>query len=106
MKSYIAAVVFLLFTHSSFAVDFVGVDDMSKIKWQIQSSTGKVFIRNLDEFNSGFLGCCYNHYIETTTDEGKAVWSTILSHMMAGKPLSLGVTDKTQAGPIVYFGKW
>jgi hypothetical protein len=103
---YLVIVIFLMASSLSSAEDWVRVTDWNKLSWQIQSHSGRVFLRNLDAFNSEFLGCCYNYYIETSTDQGKAVWSTILSHMMTNKPLILGVADQTKSGAITYFGKW
>ena len=83
------------------ADDGVHVPDMSLLSWQIDSA-GKVYLRNLSQFDSTFLGCCYNHYIDTTTSGGKIMWSAALSHIAMGKPMTFYVVSKSAAGPVTF----
>jgi hypothetical protein len=78
---------------------------MSQLKWQMDPS-GKVWLRNLNEFNPSFLGCCYNYYIDTTTTVGKSAWSAVLTKIASSGALILGVAQKEQVGPVTYFGNW
>jgi hypothetical protein len=48
---------------------FVLVSDMSQLQWQIDL-TCTVYLRNLNQFDSTVLGCCYNFSLDTTTNPG------------------------------------
>ena len=96
---------FMLISSSVCAEDWITVNDMSLLKWQM-APNGKVYFRNLNEFHPQALPCCYNHYIDTTTDAGKSVWSVILTKMASSQPLILGVPSLTQPGAITYLGVW
>ena len=87
------------------AEDWITIDDMSKVKWQM-SPEGVVFFRNLNEFNAQALPCCYNYSIDTTTEAGKAKWSVILAKMATADSLILGVKPISEKGAITYLGSW
>jgi len=95
----IAAMYLLLTGAPVQADDAVTVPDSSLISWQMDAS-GKVWLRNLDQFNSTFLGCCYNYYIDLTTVDGKAKWATMLTYIASGKPLIFFVINKSQVSQI------
>ena len=101
----IIVLLLLFITLPSNAEDWITVNDMSQIKWQIVPN-GKVYFRNLNEFNSRALACCYNYYIDTTTPAGKSLWSVILTKMATSKKLILGTPNLSTAGPITYAGIW
>ncbi|TQV87276.1 hypothetical protein [Aliikangiella coralliicola] len=88
MKKLVLAILMIL-SFKVQAIEWVYVSDMSKLKWQLVSS-GEVYFRNLNEFNSAQGGCCYSYKLDTTTPAGKAMWSTILAKMAARAPLNLG----------------
>lgn len=67
---------------------------------------GRVFFRNLNDFNGDALSCCYNYYIDTTTAFGKSAWSVILAKMATSGRLVLGVKSIKEAGPVTYLGEW
>lgn len=96
---------FMLVSSSVFAEDWITVNDMSLLKWQM-APDGKVYFRNLNDFRPQALPCCYNYYVDTTTPAGKSVWSVILTKMASSQPLILGVPNLTQPGPITYLGVW
>ncbi|HEY0924150.1 hypothetical protein [Rheinheimera pacifica] len=87
------------------AEDWINVSDMSQLRWQM-APNGTVYFRNLDQFNPEALACCYNYYIDTTTEAGKSAWSVILAKMATSGRLILGVANVKQAGPITYLGNW
>lgn len=92
----------LAIASNSYATDWTTISNMSQLKYQIYNE--KVWIRNMNEFDSSWLGCCYAYYIDITTNEGKALWSTMLAKIaMAGK-FNVGVADKTVEGSLIYSG--
>jgi hypothetical protein len=105
MKKVIMMLSLLFMTLSTNAEDWITVNNMSQIKWQI-APTGKVYLRNINEFNSQALPCCYNYYIDTTTPAGKSLWSVVLTKMTTSQKLILGTPDISTAGPITYAGIW
>lgn len=102
MKSLLCTIS-VFFCVSASAVDFVNVPDASLLKWQLVPG-GVAVLRNLNEFDSSFLPCCYNYYFDTTTPAGKAMWAMLmLKHAMA-KPISIGVDSKLVPSAITYIG--
>ncbi|WP_298773630.1 hypothetical protein [uncultured Shewanella sp.] len=106
IKKVLAVVAFsLLFSSNAGASDWVTITDMSQLKYQIKD--GQVWLRNVNEFNESWLGCCYAYYIDITADEGKAIWSAMLAQMAMGKPYNIGVVDKSVNGSkIIMSGNW
>jgi hypothetical protein len=53
------------------------VSDASQVKYSIYE--GKIWFRNTDELDTGpdhahhWAACCYYHYVDLSTDEGKAI---------------------------------
>jgi hypothetical protein len=88
MKTILMSVL-LICSFEANAVEWVEVEDASKLLWQMTDS-GIVFFRNLNEFNSNHGGCCYAYKLDTTTPGGKTIWSTILAKMAAHKRITLG----------------
>jgi hypothetical protein len=88
MKKY-TLMIALFLSSQAHAVTWVEVDDASKLLWQMTSS-GVVYFRNLNEFDSAQGGCCYAYKLDTTTPGGKSVWSTILAKIAAHKRITLG----------------
>jgi hypothetical protein len=103
MKHAILGITCLFLIGTVSADDGVTVTDMSQLRWQADT-VGRVWIRNLNQFDSTFLGCCYNYYIDTTTADGKIKWSAVLSYVATGAPLYFYVANKTQPGPVTYVG--
>lgn len=87
------------------ATVWVWVPDLSLLKYQT-SPDGRVYVRNLDEFNGSALGCCYNYYIDTNTPEGKNIFALITAKSAQNKGLYLGVLNGYAAGPIHMVGEW
>jgi hypothetical protein len=86
------------------AADTIAIDHPETIKYAI--SDNKVYLRNLNDYDSTWLGCCYNYYFDLTTDGGKAMFSTFLSYRLAGQRLVLYKTSWTIAGPIDIVGSF
>ncbi len=89
---------------------YVHVNDMSLVDYQMVSN-GKVYFRNLNEFNSSVTGCCYAFYIDTSTDYGKSTWSTMLMKMATKQDLYLYVDESNpptggNAALISHIGNW
>ena len=105
MKIVCSVFIFLFASFAAHSEEWIVINDMSLVKWQMDPS-GKVWLRNLDEFDSAALPCCYNYHIDTTTAAGQSVWSVVLAKMATSKPLILGVLKKNEPGPITYLGNW
>lgn len=103
-RAYLSAFSLFVLSNSAFALDHVTINDASTLKWQLYQS--KVWFRNLDIHDSTFLGCCYNYWIDLTTDEGKAMWSAVLSAMHAADSIVVGVQSKTSSNQVVSVSKW
>jgi len=82
-------VFFIALAPKASATEWVEIDDASKLLWQMTSS-GTVYFRNLNEFDSKHAGCCYAYKLDTTTAGGKSVWSTILAKIAGKKRITLG----------------
>jgi len=103
MRYALAGVACLILSATASADDVVTVTDMTQLRWQADAS-GKIYIRNLNQFDSTFLGCCYNYYIDTTTPDGKIKWSAVLTYMQAGGSLYFYVANKSQPSPVTFVG--
>jgi hypothetical protein len=85
----------------AWAVTNVFVPDASQLSYSTEPS-GKVWIRNLNTFNSGVLGCCWNYSIDPTTPEGKNIWVVLLVAMSQAQSINLGVPDGQAPGAITF----
>jgi hypothetical protein len=93
-----------LSSHSATAEVYVSVPDASLIKYQLGGNS--VVLRNLNDFNANALGCCYNYYIDTTTQDGKNIFAAMLAAAAQGKPFIFGVPNGYAAGPVTQGGQW
>ncbi len=105
MKSLLLAVMILITPLTVNAEEFITVNDMSQVKWQM-APNGRVYFRNMDSFNASALPCCYSYFIDTSTDVGKSVWSVVLTKMATSSKLILGVPSLSSGGEITYLGLW
>jgi len=78
------------------------INDPTGIQYGIQDN--KVYLRNLNAYDSTWLPCCYNYWIDLSTDNGKAQFSALLAHKLSGKKLSIWKSDPTTAGAIDIVG--
>lgn len=88
----------------AFAISYVQVTDASQLSYSTEPS-GKVWLRNLNVFNSNALGCCWNYSIDPSTPEGKNIWVLLLMAMAQGSSINLGVPDGYVAGAVTYAWK-
>ena len=79
------------------------VPDASQLKYVI-SVDGKVYLRNLNQFDSTVLGCCYNYWIDLTSPQGPAIWATLLAKMETQQGVWIFVGSQTAAS-YVYVGE-
>ncbi len=96
----------LLASLPSRAVETVTVTNAAQLSWFYDTPSGRIYFRNFDQFDSRFLGCCYNWYIDTTTVVGRTLWATILLKMAGAQPINLMVGAPNVAGPVLYGGNW
>ncbi len=118
MSLFKNSIIIILFAYSVFFLSntaysegtYVYVTDMSRIKYQIVSD-GRVYFRNLNEFNGSVTGCCYAFYLDLTSIFGKTTWSTILFKMATKGDMYLWVNESnppTHGNPaaISHTGNW
>lgn len=77
--------------------------DASKVQFAIMG--GKIYFRNLNVFNPDWAGCCYNYYIDLTTDEGKSMYAYFMTQY-AGRGRVVFWRDSVAPGPIQQIGNW
>ncbi len=101
----IAVVTQLLVLGKVHASDWITIPDMSQLSYQVTDN--KVWLRNVNQFDGTWLGCCTAYYIDLSTDSGKATWSTMLTKIATKDKYNIGVIDKTQTGsPVTFSGEW
>lgn len=98
----ISAVMTLLVSAPAGASSGIVINDASTILYGVQDN--KVYLRNLNTYDPSWLPCCYNYWIDLSTDGGKAMFSALLAHKLSGKRLSIWKTDPSTAGPIEIVG--
>lgn len=81
----------------------IRIPDASLIKYAV-SADGNVYLRNISDFDSTWLGCCQAYWIPLNTDSGKAMYSAMLSAAMTHTPIFL-YGPKT-GGAIVQVGQF
>jgi len=86
------------------AAAFVRITDASVLAYQTEGSA--VYLRNLNQFDSNALGCCYNYYIDTSSQEGKNLFALLLMAIATHGALWLGVPDGYAAGVVGFAGNW
>ncbi|SIO21229.1 hypothetical protein SAMN02745824_3372 [Parasphingorhabdus marina DSM 22363] len=100
----IAALGILSLPTPALAYHTVRVGDASQIKFVI--SGNRVYLRNLDSFDSNWLGCCYNYWMDLTTETGKSQYAYFLLRYASGESIDLLVNDRTQPGAIYHLGNF
>jgi len=85
------------------ADDGVSISDAGSLKWVVSGS--RVYLRNLSDYDSSWQGCCYNYYIDITTDEGKAMFSALLTSYAAHLPIIIYVANKATTGAVTLLGR-
>lgn len=78
-------------------------DDASRVQFSIYG--GKLYFRNLNQFNPDWSGCCYNYYIDLTTDDGKSMYAYFMMQF-ANRARVVFWRGSTAPGPIEQMGNW
>jgi hypothetical protein len=80
------------------------VNDASQLTFLIGNP--QIYLRNLNSFDSSVLGCCYNYWVDISTDAGKASWATLLAKMQTQQPIWIYISSQTVAGSVTvaWFG--
>jgi len=78
------------------------ITDPSAVKYGIQGNM--VYLRNLSDFDSSWLPCCYNYWFDLSTDGGRAMFSTFLSYRLSGQSLTFYKSSWATSGPIDIVG--
>jgi hypothetical protein len=87
------------------ALVYINVADVSQLSFQM-TSDGRVYLRNINYFDSNALACCYSYWIDTTTQEGKNTFAVILSYSTLQRGFRFVLTDYTTAQQITWVGPW
>ena len=89
----------LSFLPRAVASHWFRVPDASQLRWLLDSSE-HVYLRNLNSFDSTVLGCCYNYYLDLTTNLGRQQWASLQVRMANGSSVWISVNSQTQSGAI------
>ncbi len=84
---------------------WISVPDASQIQYQTWGD-GKVYFRNLNQFDVNAQGCCYFYWIDTTNQEGKNIYALILSYIALGRALKIAVPTGYASGQLSAAGSW
>ena len=63
-------------------------------------------MRNMNTFDPNALGCCYNYWIDTTTAEGKNIFTMMLTAIALGQGMWIGLPSGYASGAVSYSGNW
>jgi len=106
MKRLIAVIgLLLLQMQTARAVVWISIPDVSQLQYQTNGD-GKIYFRNINQFNGSAMGCCYNYWIDTNTVEGRNIFALILSHAALHTGLLFGLTNDWGAGAVSGVGEW
>lgn len=78
------------------------VPDASQLTYTVNPDA-HVYLRNLNQFDGTVLGCCYNYWLDLTTDAGRGAWATLLAKMESQQGIWIFVGSQTAPGS-VYVG--
>jgi hypothetical protein len=83
--------------------DYVGIADASLISFAVTAGD-KVFLRNLNEFNSSWHGCCAYYWFDLATPTGQAQFATLLTAIAQKKYLAIYIASASTGGEIAQVG--
>jgi hypothetical protein len=89
---------------STARADYIGVPDASLISYAVTAPHDKVFLRNLDTFNSSWHGCCGYYWFDLTTPAGQAQFATLLTAIAQKKYLGIYIASASTGGVIDQVG--
>jgi hypothetical protein len=84
---------------------YVHVSDASQLSFLLDAS-GRVYLRNINAFDSSALPCCFNYWIDTTTQEGKNTYALILSYSALQRGFRFDIGDYVTPQQITWAGSW
>lgn len=90
---------------SAAQADYVGVSDASQISYAV-TNDNRVYLRNLNTFNSGWHGCCGYYYFDLTKPAGVAQFSTFLTAWHQRGPLAIYIASASAGGEIAQVGQF
>jgi hypothetical protein len=95
-------------TNIAHAFSWVEVSDASQLQYQTwgDGNSARVYLRNVNHFDSNAMGCCYNYYIDLATPDGRAIFAIFLSAAARNVPIRFAVPDGYAAGPVIAMGQW
>lgn len=105
-RNIVGAAVLLLgtaFSLQAHADYWFRVADASQIQYLTDGGT-RIYLRNLNSFDSTVLGCCYNYWIDVSSEAGKAAWATLLTKIETQQHIWLYLTgpqSQTVASPVI-----
>jgi len=105
-KLILTGLISLSLMQSASATEWINVSNVGDLHWQLYANDSKVWLRNLHQFDTQALGCCYNYHIDLSTETGRAIWAVFLMKYASKQPLILGVAQKSQLGHISALGNW
>jgi hypothetical protein len=79
------------------------VNDASQIKFVVHTDN-KVYVRNLNQFDSAWAGCCYAFWMDLSTDSGRAQYAAFLSAYFSRQKITL-LAD-TAGGAFIHVGSF
>lgn len=77
--------------------------DASQVQFSIYG--GKLYFRNLHAFNPEWAGCCYNYFIDLTSDDGKSMYAYFMLQY-ANRGRIVLWKESVAPGPIQQMGNW
>ena len=84
---------------------YLSIPDASQLSFLL-SGDGRIYLRNINAFDSSALPCCFSYWIDTTTQEGKNTYALILSYSAMGRGFRFDISDYTTPQAITWAGPW
>ncbi|KRA61533.1 hypothetical protein ASD79_05275 [Caulobacter sp. Root655] len=85
------------------AAESLVVPDASVLQYGV-SYDAKVYFRNLNQVDASWLGCCYNYWIDVSTDTGRAQFSAFLTAKASHSRIVFFIADKAVISPFIMVG--
>jgi len=104
MKKWIAGVVIATWcAAAAHAYTFVTVTDPTQLRW-FTSGDGKIYLRNMYQWNGAFTCGPYCYYIDTSSIEGKNIYAAMLAYIAMGQPFTFGFPNDAASGGVSQCG--
>lgn len=85
------------------AAESLVVPDASILQYGVNND-GKVYFRNLNQVDAGWMGCCYNYWIDLSTETGRGQFSAFLTAKASHSRIAFFIADKSVASPFIMVG--